>query len=64
MNCNCNCEAYDFPHRPGGGACFTPDLIDTVGPSGFDIDLETAAEWAAGFDCPVLASREFLACNG
>lgn len=24
-NRNCNCNAYKFPHRPGGGLCRWPD---------------------------------------
>ena len=24
----CNCEAYDFPHRPGGGDCHGHNLAD------------------------------------
>jgi hypothetical protein len=59
---NCNCEAYDFPHRPGGGACQTPALIQELKPY-FDASLETAATWMAGFDCPYAAFSEFMACN-
>jgi hypothetical protein len=64
MNCNCNCEAYDFPHRPGGGACQTPVFIDLVSEYGYTADLKTAGLGMAGFDCPFEAAHEFLVNGG
>ena len=54
----CNCPAYSFPHRQGGGACGLPDYCD-LRDTWFCSDDEDNECWFVD-ECPIIErEREF-----
>jgi len=48
----CNCPAYDFPHRQGGGRCDLPDTCDFM----FSLECTDPEGGYCDYadDCPLL----------
>ena len=47
----CNCDAYNFPHRPGGGFCRWPDepLVSHPTPACTHKQPRIRAKWIQNF---------------
>ena len=48
---NCNCSAYPFPHRPGGGKCLYKQVYDYLHDRySFDVSVAVFQGYTGDFD--------------
>jgi hypothetical protein len=48
---NCNCNAYPFPHRPGGGKCLYKQVYDHLHDRySFDVSVAVFQGYHGNFD--------------